>query len=378
MHRPHAGALRALTLSIVIALGVASGARAGELGSNLAQVSSFTTQWAFVDIFRQASDWIPQLPGPSGPWDTGVPLALDADGWPLLATGQAAGVVLENNGGLYPAGLYLCTYDGVGTIEFHLDATITVSQPGSAIVAVTPSSLIHVKIVASSTVDPVRNIRLYMPSYWNDEDTQRFHPLFLERLQPYGVLRFMDWQRTNNSPLIDWSERTTPESSTQAGVKGVAIEHVIALANATGSDPWICIPHLANDGFVTELATLLAADLDPELQVYVEYSNECWNDFFSQAAYCQAQGTALGLSLDPNEARVRFYSQRSVEVFSIFESVFGGTDRLVRVLAGQLANPWIATTALAHGNAATQVDALAVNPYIGHHLGTPPTPIDST
>ena len=40
--------------------------------------------------------------------------------------------------------------------------------------------------------------------------------------------------------------------------------------------------HQADDDYVFQFATLLKANLDPSLHVYVEYSNEVWNSGFSQ------------------------------------------------------------------------------------------------
>ena len=50
-----------------------------------------------------------------------------------------------------------------------------------------------------------------MPGFENAKSP--FHPLFLERLAPFEVLRFMKWQRTENSHdahLGQAPNRTTP------------------------------------------------------------------------------------------------------------------------------------------------------------------------
>jgi hypothetical protein len=107
--------------------------------------------------------------------------------------------------------------------------------------------------------------------------------------------------------------------------------------------------------------------------VYVEYSNEIWNDSFPQGGYVEQRGLDLGLSGSPVEARLRYQAQRSLEIFDIFESVFGGPSRLVRVLASQAANPWVSTTILDWDDAHQQADALAIAPYFGGYLGDPAT-----
>ena len=74
-------------------------------------------------------------------------------------------------------------------------------------------------------------------------------------------------------------------------------------------------------------------------QVFVEYSNEVWGLLFPQGAYAQRRGLALGLSSDPSTAQYRFYSQRSVQIFKIVESVIGSSRVLEKVLATWTESP---------------------------------------
>jgi hypothetical protein len=153
----------------------------------------------------------------------------------------------------------------------------------------------------------------------------------------------------------------------------VALDYMIALCNETGAAPWFCMPHLADDDYVRRFAAAVKAQLDPRLQIYVEYSNEVWNGQFAQSRWAAEQGRAAGLSDDANQARLRFYARRSVDVFRLWEKEFGGTDRLVRVLAAQAASPWTSEQILAFADAGARADALAIAPYFGHDLGSPKT-----
>jgi hypothetical protein len=67
---------------------------------------------------------------------------------------------------------------------------------------------------------------------------------------------------------------------------------------------------------------------------------------------------------------LRYYSQRSVEVFDLWEKELG-KERLVRVLATQSANPWTGTTVLDWKNAHEKADAVAIAPYFGNRFGDP-------
>ncbi len=256
-------------------------------------------------------------------------------------------------------------------IQFGFDAEVIGVEPGRLLVNVTPTSGgIYLKVVESDPTNPVRNIRVLTPGF-EHRPNQKFHPLFLERLRGFGTLRFMDWQRTNDSQLVSWDERTLPHSYTQATEGGVSIEDMIDLCNTLRADGWFCIPHQADDSFVQGLAELLQERLNPDLKAYVEYSNEVWNSQFDQASWCEAQGLAQGLSQNGLQARLYFQSRRSVEIFEIFDEVYEDTSRIVKVLAAQSANPWISTQLLDHQDAYQYADALAIAPYFGGSLGHP-------
>jgi hypothetical protein len=110
-------------------------------------------------------------------------------------------------------------------------------------------------------------------------------------------------------------------------------------------------------------ATAVKSLLDPSLKFYLEYSNETWNGTFSQAAWIQRQGIAMGFSSDPTVAGAAYTAWRSVRLFTIFQNVFGGTNRMIRVIASQAANSWLSDQTLGFQNAFVSADALAIAPY---------------
>ena len=69
-------------------------------------------------------------------------------------------------------------------------------------------------------------------------------------MAPFSTLRFMDLMATNASPVVEWADRTRPESFFQTGPKGVAYESLIALANATHRMFVENVPAMASDDFV--------------------------------------------------------------------------------------------------------------------------------
>ena len=221
-----------------------------------------------------------------------------------------------------------------------------------------------------------------MPGFEDAATAPVYHPRFVEQIRGASVLRFMDWRLTNDSELAHWQDRATPERS-QATPRGASFETMIDIANHVNADPWFCIPHLADDEFVEKLAMLARERLVPGRVVYVEYSNEVWNGIFAQANYVMDQGCKAGLDrLPPNEgtcaddgarmwAGVKWTAQRAAQIFVIFERVFGGSDRLVRVLGGQAAGAARNSVLLEAFNDAAfnphgvRADALAIAPYFG-------------
>lgn len=197
-----------------------------------------------------------------------------------------------------------------------------------------------------------------------------FDPQYVAGLKGYKVLRFMDWERTNaNEPAITWPDRRQPASIAYAARDGVPAEHMIALANAVGSDVWFSIPWNADDDYVAKFATLVRDQLDPAHKVYVELSNEVWNGGFPVAKQAADEGLRAGLSSNAQEAQQRRYAQRTVRMMKIWEQVFAARpDRLVRVVSTQDVNPHVAELVFAAPGLAAHVDALATAPYFGGDL----------
>jgi hypothetical protein len=85
---------------------------------------------------------------------------------------------------------------------------------------------------------------------------------------------------------------------------------------------------------------------------------------FAQSRYAGEQGQKLGFADKPWEAAWRYTAYRSVQIFKIWEEVFGGRQRLVRVLPTQGANPYVSERIVEFQDAYQHADALAIAPYI--------------
>lgn len=330
------------------------------IGMNLSTPTYYSAEMPFRDAFMLSSQWFHQNSNTTSPWDLGG-LDITNDGWPILQRGRgAACLMMRDLNGRYPRGTYVCTYAGTGEITFGLDAQETFTQPGRVIFEVlrpTDAGILF-KIKWQDGEDPIRNVRIWLPGLHPRPGRLQsiFNPIFLRRLELFSVLRFMDWQVTNDSTLQTWSQRTEVTDRTQAVAHGVAIDHLIDLCNELRADPWFCMPHQADDDFIRRFAELVKARLEPDRRVYIEYSNEVWNTQFKQHGWVAQH---VGGANHPAK-----YAARAANVFSIWRNVFAGQEeRLIRVAGCQQMNPWVAEVIL--DQLRGRVDALAPAFYFG-------------
>jgi hypothetical protein len=216
--------------------------------------------------------------------------------------------------------------------------------------------------------DPIRDIHVWLPGL--EDSCHAFHPVFLERLRPFSVLRFYPWMRVYTASGR-WNRRATLNTARAGTAEGVALEHMLDLCNELRADPWFCIPHVADDDYVRNFATLVRDSLHHDAKIYVEFSNETWNTDFPAGQWARDTGRARGV------AAMQVVGERAAQVFDIWHEVFGKDKRrIVRVAGVQLHNPGIAT-ALCRALGG-RFDALAVGAYFGARADRDPVTLDST
>jgi len=356
-----------------------------EVGMNVAGTQDWSTEWDFVDMFKMSRVWLTREVG-SWDWESGKQdeIPPDANGWPTVLPFTASDGndhYVHTIMPVFVPGDYTVIVEGEGEIEFKNAATGHFYPDGgtnSYNITVPPGkegpTALFVNILESSASDPIRNLRVIMPGFEATYLEQPFYPLFRQRLEPFTCIRFMDWAKTNGCPLALWSQRTTPDTYTQTREEGVALEHMIQLANTLDKDIWVCIPHLADNNYITQCAHLLRDTVEPELKVYIEYSNETWNGMFSQTSYVQDMGQILGLDDEGWVAGQKYVSLRSVQIWEIFEDEFIDDSRVVKVMATQSANITITNVRFDALNDPainpnhTTPDALAIAPYFGKNF----------
>ncbi len=171
-----------------------------------------------------------------------------------------------------------------------------------------------------------------------------------------------------NDSLIEFKEGSNG-NLTMLIRSGIAVEDIAEISNDANIDSWVTIPHLVDDNYIRNFARVLNEKLDSDRKVYVEYSNEVWNTAgpFRQTQYAEAMGRHEGIGIHA------FKAKRSAEIFKIFEEEFGD-GRVINVVAGQAANPWIAEQYFkalensSYNPSGVGPEAYAIAPYFGYNL----------
>jgi hypothetical protein len=349
-------------------------ARTAPIGVNVDGVADWSRLPLFVDLMKSSRNW----GSAKTPWVHDVPV--DAAGWPLQDAGVVVRVLQQDPGEptgsrryLKP-GIYPLSFTGKAMVRPVASSSVTLRNYAydphanhSTAEIVVGASATQLMLAFEGTQGGVRNVKLLAPGYGPGVT---FTDEFRRAVMPFDTLRMMDVLATNANPLTSWSERTTPNSATQSGSRGVAFEYVVQMANETGKNIWINVPVGADDAYIRSLAELLRDSLDPARSVYVEFSNELWNNAFIQthqniaAAVSEAVAGDLTLTGGVRCTQDAFHAgkdcnsywaglfragKRLARISDIFAGVIGRramNQRVRPVLATQFANRHIAEQVL--------------------------------
>lgn len=313
------------------------------IGINLGPVMSQASEFPFNDVFKTAR-------------------LIDG-----RHDGDASYVMCAGLDGHYPAGTYTVKWQGTGHVALVGDGKDAITQASDPEwhgmqVAVNPTDQgLKLVVTGSSPKDPIRDIHVYFPGMEKDGIFAR---KFLKFVQPFSVLRFADWGATNNSPVKAWEERSHVDDPLWSTNKGVPLEVMIELCNASNKNGWFCIPARADDRYVAAFAQMLRDKLKGSLSAYVEYANEVWSPELAPGQY--ARQAAKAENLTPEQ----FYARRAVHIGDICHSILG--TRAIPVLSSKFTDPAASDAALAFEQAYKHVAALAIAPYFGINPATYP------
>ena len=155
----------------------------------------------------------------------------------------------------------------------------------------------------------------------------------------YGVQNIWDGEPVYPAKKT-WDKRKTPQDASQRTMKSMngksdawCWEYVIELANILKKDIWINIYMSADSDYVANLAGLLKTKLNPEINIYVENSNEVWSPTqATHGPYNKAEADKNKITFDEN------YARRTIELSRWFTYVFGQSEvnkRIRIILASQ-------------------------------------------
>lgn len=377
----------------------------------------------FADIFRVARPFrelsCPSITYDSNGWPTSA-----------LSSSCLARTILLNNATAetVPAGRYTVLYEGEGTINYGNYAQLVARFPGKDIINIKFSGTavkinrMDLSITANNTSNPIKNIRIIMPggickgnpfvrvsgaakcpagaykSFAGMLKTNRnaivFNPDYLNLMKDFRVVRMMNLLEASPSKSacngktgtdytdcllqdFSWDQRAKMDDANWGGsariplleryARGAPLEVAVELANQLNAHPWFTIPHNATDDYVRRYATYVRDHLKTGLKAHIEYSNETWNAAFWSALYAREKGKGLYTpSANPFWDGAYYTAKRSVEIFRIWENVFGGRDQLVNILGTYQANKDLTNGMLKYlqdQGSTNCVDAIAMGSY---------------
>ncbi len=342
------------------------------IGMNLAGVNDWSTESPFIDLMKSSRAW--------QDWDGDKSelATIDEQGWlTSIPGGKSAGLVFLTTLDDQPAPFdrFVVMWEGAGSLSYHWCAARddVASSDHRDVIDQTCGGSSMMMVQGFEPGDPIRNIRIIPEPLLADyEAGEIFNPVWLEQIAPFRAVRFMDWLATNNSQLSSWANR--PQIDDRRWTKnGVPLEIAIKLANTINADPWINIPHLADDDFIRGVVGLVQQELAPQLVPTFEYSNEVWNWGFEQAQYAHTEGQARWGD-DVGDAWMQYLGMRTAQLCDIARGEFykDTPEAMHCVVSTQTAYHGIAQGALdcpewvAEGNAPCSqhgVDQLGLTTY---------------
>ena len=378
--------------------------RQSPLGINANEAFEQDASIPFIDLFRVSPPFHENIRcrAKDMPCLTTAEVEYDKNGWPTELHGGQAGTFFLRNVALaaLPKGIYDVIYEGEGELEFQQNAELVSRSPGHDQIKLSARSdgfMTAVLIIKKSNPEnPLRHIKILMPggicqnapyqrvdgpsdcsddnqfmSFIDYHKAIVFNPDYLNFMKDFSLIRFMPMSGITRNRDKHWHQRPHLKEATWGGIygaRGVPLEVQIDLANRLKADPWLNVPHGADDEYMRNFAQYVYDNLSEELTPHIEYTNEAWNATFIHNEYMQKMGLKEGLDKNALRAGYFYYAKRSVEYFKIWEDIYGGHDRFVRIIGGWDTRPDISGIILAYKDTYKQVDALAIAPYVGGNL----------
>lgn len=307
------------------------------IGINLAGISDWSTEYPFLNLARQARQWIPQMSGKK--WGDGGTLDLDENGWiRSLKPGQSADWIFITRNAPLPDNKFIVTYDGEGLISYkgivHKIRSLGKNRDLISIANNAKGKFAILSIKKTNPKNYIRNIKIILKRYITSyDDGELFNPEWKSYIKHFNTIRFMNWFKINGSKVRTWNDRAKIEDYTWS-VKGAPIEVIVKLANEVNRNIWLNIPHMADENYVKRLAKYVSTHLAKNRKIYLEHSNEVWNWGFPQTHYAAREAERMWGK--HGNGYVQWHAKRTVDICKWWRSITKGDGHnVICVLAVQ-------------------------------------------
>lgn len=313
------------------------------MGTNLTYAVDWSGEYPFVDLMKYSRPWGTQnnmdVPGGTNAFNTELieQIPRDTLGYPLSLPYAVPGAeapqlvyTMWHHGGTLPPGRYIVRYDGEGTFDFWGDVQVVSTDPIARRIEIDflagNNEAIVIMVLRTSTMgNHLKNIRVLMPGTENAYETQPWSQPWLDKLAPFSTLRFMNWNNIIFTNRSQWSERPHVYDRIYT-YDGVPYEWMARLANDVDKDLWVNIPHAVDTTYIRHMATLFRDSVEAGRRIYVELSNEIWNDEYASMRHFRDNGDQNV----PWPERIVPFIQQALDIWS---DVFDGQlHRIVRVV----------------------------------------------
>ncbi len=358
--------LRLILFALLISPGLIW-ARA-DIGINISWPADWTKDRIFTDVMKTARQWY-QV----GDWGNTL-ASVDSNGWP---TQDAMACIWAND-----------NMQGTYQLSFTGDSTVTVQFPWAsatlqnvtynagtwtADMIFTYSDSENFAMQFTNTNGKgVKNISLMRPTYPSSTVSYAAGSFVTDQFKAaialFSTIRYMGFMETDANPQKTWSDRTPPDyssfNSLDGGSLGASWECLIQIANQTGKDAWINVPSQVDDNYIQNLANLFMygsdangtpytatqpspvhPPLNPNLNLYIEYTNEFWNwayPYSVDAQYLYDNATTTVATGDPYHLNFdncnnnyywawRYGAKRAADISAIFRGAFGAGQMMARI-----------------------------------------------
>lgn len=407
---------RFVSAALLALVSFASPAAQSGAGMNVAGLAYWSPAPPMIDVMKQAGAWITASPTQ---WDTGeeATLKTDADD-NVLALPAATDTTVKwrwattaLSAAALPPGNYVMTYDGVGTLYYggYGSRDPKLSVPGRDVIVITGAGNVWLTIKAIDPTNPVRNLHFWRPGGGCSPDLSVFaadasgcpagtfvpyekfpatasiwYQPWLADMKGFKALRFMDWNKTNSTPVKTWAERTTMTARRWTGASGVPIEAELDLANRLQADAWLNVPpYVVDTDYAYQIGKLAAKMLTGASRLDLEYANETWNYAFQATKWLLVQSNAHWAAQvvlpGANQWYMQraFYGEKLVQQCNAAKAAYPNTRCIANVQAAsngldaKLVTTCPAAVLYDLDQPCTRgIDVIAVAPYFGYYLGS--------